>query len=135
MAEPKSRKTKQSVAAFLGAIDDDARRKDCKTVSQMMKRATNAPPAMWGQNIVGFGSRPITYANGKQLDWPVIAFAPRKNDVTLYILDGSPREQALLKKLGTHTKGKSCLHIKRLTDVDLGVLEELVEDCVKAETR
>ena len=130
-AELKTRKTGKSVAAFLDAIADEGRRKDCKTVLQMMKRATNARPAMWGENIVGFGSRPITYANGTELDWPVLSFAPRKNAVTLYILDSNPRQRALLKKLGKHTTGKCCLHIKRLSDVDLQVLEELVRQAAR----
>jgi hypothetical protein len=135
MAEPKTRPTGKNVAAFLDAIEDDRRRKDCQTVLQLMKRATKAEPILWGTSIVGFGSYCYRYASGREADWPVTGFAPRKNDVTLYIMGGFSRYDALMDKLGKYTNGKSCLHIKRLVDVDLDVLEQLVKESVKHVTR
>jgi hypothetical protein len=127
--EPKTRETKASVAAFLDAIPDAARRKDCKEVAAMMRKASGAAPKMWGTGIVGFGRRPLKYASGRELDWPTIAFASRKTDLTIYL---DPREdyRALLARLGKHKMGKCCLSIKRLADVDRGVLEALIEKTV-----
>ena len=126
MAEPKTRETKASVAAFLGKIADAERRKDCRTVAAMMRRATGHAPKMWGTAIVGFGRRPLKYASGRELDWPLVAFAPRKGDLTLYL--GSPGTKAdLLKRLGKHKTSKACLSIKRLADVDTKVLEAVIE--------
>ncbi|HET8947980.1 MAG TPA: DUF1801 domain-containing protein [Candidatus Polarisedimenticolia bacterium] len=125
MAEPKTRETKASVAAFLGKITDAERRKDCKAIAAMMRRATGAAPKMWGTAIVGFGSRPLKYASGRELDWPLVAFSPRKGDLTLYL--GPPDAHAdLLKGLGKHKTSKACLYIKRLADVDRKVLESLI---------
>ncbi len=126
MAEPKTRETKASVAAFLGKIADAERRKDCRTVAAMMRRATGKPPKMWGTAIVGFGRQPLKYASGRELDWPLVAFAPRKGDLTLYL--GPPETKAdLLKRLGKHKTSKACLYIKRLADVDTKVLEAVIE--------
>jgi hypothetical protein len=126
MAEPKTRETKASVAAFLGRIADAERRKDCRTVAAMMRRATGKPPKMWGTAIVGFGRQPLKYASGREMDWPLVAFAPRKGDLTLYL--GPPGTKAdLLQRLGKHKTSKACLHIKRLADVDTKVLEAVIE--------
>ena len=132
MAELKTRPTEASVEEFLDAVEDDARRKDCRTVAKIMKRVTKAKPKMWGPSIVGFGSQPIRYASGRELDWPRAAFSPRKKDLTLYIWPEFPGRAALMKKLGTHSCGKSCLYIRSLADVDLGVLEELIRASARA---
>jgi hypothetical protein len=125
MSEPKTRETKASVAAFLGKIADTERRRDCKEVAAMMRRATGAAPKMWGTAIVGFGSRRLRYASGRELDWPAIAFSPRKGDLTLYL--GAMEKRAdLLARLGKHKSSKACLSIKRLADVDRKVLEALL---------
>ena len=84
---------------------------------------------MWGDAIVGFGSRPIKYADGSEMDWPAAAFSPRKQNMTLYVICSSPKQPELLAKLGTHSTSKACLYIKRLADVDEKVLERLIKDC------
>ncbi len=132
MAEPKTRQTEASVEAFLDRVDGDARRQDCLTLVRIMKQATGAEPRMWGSSIVGFGSYTYTYDSGRAGDWPLTGFAPRKQDLTLYIMPGFDSYGALLEKLGKHKTGKSCLYIKRLADVDLGVLKRLVSASVKA---
>ena len=132
MAEPKTRPTKQSVASFIKGIDEE-RRKDCTTLVRIMKDASGAPAAMWGTSIVGFGSYELKYANGRTADWPIIGFSPRKRDLTLYVgrgVDGTP-----LKALGKHKLSGVCLYIKRLSDVDLAVLEKVVSASVKETKR
>lgn len=131
MAEPKTRATKESVTDFLGRVADDERRKDCKTVARLMKAATGAPGKMWGASIVGFGSAPVVYADGRTLDWPAVAFSPRKGDLVLYVKIGREGQAALLKKLGKHKAGKGCLYIKSLADVDLAVLGKIIAGAAK----
>jgi len=134
MAEPKTRPTKASVTGFLDGIDDEDRRRDCKTLVKMMKAATGEAPTMWGTSIVGFGTRHLRYASGRELDWPIIAFSPRKTDLTLYILSEFEKHAALMKKLGKHKTGKSCLYVKRLSDIDLPTLEQLIRAGVAGAT-
>ena len=132
MAEVKTQPTKENVGAFLERVADGERLKDCKTIVRIMKQAAGAPPKMWGAGIVGFGSQAYKYASGRTGDWPIVAFAPRKTNVTLYLVSSADGFGALLKRLGTHKMSGSCLHIKRLSDVDLVVLTKLVTASVKA---
>jgi hypothetical protein len=131
MAELKTKRTEESVDAFLDAIDDETRREDCKTVLKIMKKATKAKPKMWGPSIVGFGDYHYKYESGREGDWFLAGFSPRKRDLTLYIVAGFDRYEALMARLGKHTTGKSCLYIKRLSDIDTTVLEELVTASVQ----
>ena len=131
MAKLKTQKTNASVSAFLKSIADDDRRKDCQTLVRVMKRAVGAEPKMWGSSIVGFGHYHYRYASGRENDWFLAGFSPRKQDLTLYIMAGFDRYDALMAKLGKHKTGKSCLYIKRLADVDVAVLEELISASVK----
>jgi Domain of unknown function (DU1801) len=128
----KTRPTEASVDAFIDAVPDAGQRDDARTIVQLMQAATKTPPQMWGGTIVGFGSRAIKYASGRELDWPIIAFSPRKGVTTLYIMDGFPKYQELLAKLGPHKTGKACLYIKRLSDIDLKVLKTLITQSVKS---
>jgi len=132
VAEAKTRPTKQSVASFIKGVDEE-RRKDCTTLVRIMKDASGAPATMWGTGIVGFGSYELKYANGRTADWPIIAFSPRKQDLTLYV--GRGIDGTLLKALGKHKLSGVCLHIKRLSDVDLAVLEKVVSVSVKETKR
>lgn len=127
MAEPKTRPTKASVASFIAAVPDEVKRADCKALVKMMQAATGCKPVMWGDAIVGFGSRPIKYANGTELDWPVIGFSPRKQDLTIYIMSGFGKLQPLLKKLGKHKTSVSCLYVKKLADIDIEVLGKILK--------
>ena len=131
MAKLKTQKTNASVSAFLKSIADDDRRKDCQTLVRVMKRAVGAEPKMWGPSIVGFGHYHYKYASGRENDWFLAGFSPRKQDLTLYIMAGFDRYDALMTKLGKHKTGGSCLYLKRLADVDIAVLEELVSTSVK----
>ena len=126
--EPKTRLTGKSVNAFLKSIEDPKRREDSFRVLEMFNRLTGERPKMWGPAIVGYGSYPVTYANGSTLDWMMTGFSPRKQNMTLYVICDSPKQPGLLAKLGTHTSSVSCLYIKRLSDVDPKVLEKVIKD-------
>ena len=131
MAKLKTQKTNASVTAFLKSVADDDRRKDCQTLVRIMKRAVKAQPKMWGSSIVGFGHYHYKYASGRENDWFLAGFSPRKQDLTLYIMAGFDRYDALMARLGKHKTGQSCLYLKRLADVDVAVLEELISASVK----
>ncbi len=128
-SEPKTRPTASSVEDFLLSLDDDVRRDDALRVLELFKTATGEKPKMWGSAIVGFGAAPIEYADGSLRDWPMVAFSPRKQSLTLYVICASPKQPQLLAKLGTHTTSKACLYIKRLADVDQKVLASVIKDC------
>ena len=130
MAEAKTKPTKQSVEKFIMDLPDAEVREDCAIVAKLMREATKAEPQMWGSSIVGFGLRQIQYAGGRTGDWPIIAFAPRKQNLTLYV--GAVLQDAdLLKKLGKHSVSKGCLYIKRLSDVDLPTLKKIIKTAAK----
>ncbi len=131
MAELKTKKNKKSVSAFLKSIADDRKRKDAETIMKMMKRITNETPTMWGDSIVGFGSYHYVYDSGREGDWFVAGFAPRKRNLTLYVMSGFKRHDPLMKKLGKYKTGMSCLYITKLDDIDMDVLEDLVKESVK----
>jgi hypothetical protein len=126
MAEPKTRPTGASVPAFLAGVTPPERRADCKTLSRVMKEIAGAPAKMWGTAIVGFGSYVLRYADGREMDWPLLAYSPRKQSLTLYVA-GLRNEGALLKKLGKHKVSGGCLHLQSLADVDTAVLTTLLE--------
>lgn len=131
MAELKTKETEESVSGFIEKISDEARKKDCKLVLRLMKEATKAKPKMWGDSIVGFGRYKYKYASGREGEWFVTGFSPRKNDLTLYIFPGLDAYDDLMKQLGKHKASKSCLHIKKLSDVDINVLKQIINESVK----
>ena len=128
MADLKTRKNDADVEAFLGGIENARRREDCRAVVELMADVTGEPPVMWGASIIGFGNYHYRYASGREGDWMATGVSPRKQSLTLYIMTGFARHEELMQKLGRYTTGKSCLYIKKLEDVDLGVLRELVRE-------
>jgi hypothetical protein len=130
--ENKTQPTKLSVAAFIDALTDENRRADAKALIRLMQQATGEKAKMWGPSIVGFGSCHYKYESGREGDMPIAGFSPRKAATVLYIGSGFPSAKDLLAKLGKHTTGKGCLYIKKLTDVDQGVLEALIVESVAA---
>lgn len=119
------------MAAFLAAIEDPQQRRDAKKISAMMRAASGSRARMWGTAIVGFGSYHYKYASGREGDWPLVGFSPRKQNLALYIMAGFSDFQGLLSKLGKHKTGKSCLYVKRLDDVDPIILRKLVDQSIK----
>ncbi len=126
MAELKTKPTDQNVETFLNSIADDKKRQDCLAILALMEQVMGAPPQMWGDSIVGFGSYHYKYASGREGDWFLTGFSPRKQNITLYIMAGFDQYDALLKKLGKFKTGKACLYIKKLEDIDLPTLRDLV---------
>ncbi len=120
------------VAHFLASVAEPARRADCETLLRLMEAATGERGQMWGTAIVGCATYRYAYASGQSGDWPVVAFSPRKNDLTVYLMPGFERHAELLQRLGRHKTGKVCLYLKRLADVDLDVLRQLIEASVAA---
>ncbi len=131
MAEQKTKPTQASVKEFLNQIPDEERRQDCFAVAKMMEEITGEKPQMWGPSIVGFGLYRYKYASGREGDWPIAAFSPRKKDLTLYIMMGLENHEDLMEKLGQHSTGKACLYIKRLADVHVPTLKKLIKMSVK----
>jgi len=126
MAEIKTRPTGVAVDEFIDKVPDPQRREDAKKVRALMERLSGEPATMWGPSIIGFGQYHYKYESGHEGDMCRAGFSPRAKELVLYVTDGFPRHQALMDKLGKHRTGKSCLYIKKLSDVDEGVLEELV---------
>jgi hypothetical protein len=131
MAENKTKPTKLSVTAFMKSIEDPGMRSDARKVSAMMRKATGARAKMWGPSIVGFGEYHYKYASGREGDFMIAGFSPRKQALTLYVIPGFKHFEPLMKKLGKYKTGKSCLYIKRLSDIDESVLEKLIVGSVK----
>lgn len=135
MAELKTKPSRSSVREFLQTIDDLQRRQDCAIVAALMRRATGKRATMWGDSIVGFGSYDYQHANGQSASWFLTGFSPRKRDLTIYIMPGFSRYDRLMKRLGKYRTGKSCLYLKRLSDVNVDVLGQLIERSVADMTR
>jgi len=131
MAELKTKQTDASVKDFLNKIPDKERRDDCFAIAKMMEEATGAKPKMWGPSIVGFGSFHYKYDSGREGDWLLTGFSPRKNDLTLYLMMGFEKHRELMEQLGKHKTGKSCLYIKRLDDVHVPTLKKLIKASLK----
>lgn len=131
MAELKTQENDQSVNAFLQRVEDEKRRRDCYTVLEIMSEAAGAGPRMWGDSIVGFGKYRYKYASGREGDWMLVGFSPRKDNLTLYIMAGFDQYDDLLARLGKFKNGKSCLYVKKLEDINLEVLKELARQSIE----
>lgn len=132
MAELKTKPTEASVKEFFNKIPDKERRDDCVAIAKLMEEATKAKPKMWGPSIVGFGSFHYKYDSGREGDWLLIGFSPRKNDLTLYLMMGFEQHAKLMQQLGKYKTGKSCLYIKRLSDVHVPTLKKLIKASLKS---
>lgn len=131
MAELKTQKNAASVEEFLNSVENERKRADSFRVLELMREVTGEEPAMWGTSIVGFGSYHYKYASGREGDWFLAGFSPRKQSLTLYIMSGFEEYDALLSKLGKHKTGKSCLYLNKLDDVDEQILRKLVKKSVE----
>lgn len=131
MAELKTKETDASVAAFVEAIQDDRRRADARAILDLMQEVTGEPATMWGESIVGFGRYHYKYESGREGDWFLTGFSPRKQNLTLYIMAGFDQYDDLMDRLGKYRTGKSCLYVKSLDQIDQTVLRELVARSVE----
>lgn len=134
-AELKTQETDASVDDFIASIENETRRSDAVKVLAMYKRVTGEEPKMWGPAIIGFGHQVLKYETGREFDWMQAAFSPRKQNMTLYVICSSPKQPALLAKLGKHSTSVTCLYIKKLSDIDEKVLEAIVKDSYKHELK
>jgi hypothetical protein len=132
VAENKTKPTDASVEAYLGNIDGDERRSDCRAIAALMADITQAPATMWGPGIVGFGSYHYKYASGREGDACVTGFASRKGDISVYLCAPDAQQEQLLAQLGRHKMGKGCLYIRKLADVDMAILKRLIAGSVAA---
>lgn len=135
MAELKTKPSAASVATFIAGITDAGQRRDAQALVQLMRGVTRKQPKMWGSSIIGFGSYHYVYASGREGDWPVVGFSPRKGNTTVYIMTGFARYGELLRNLGKHKTSVSCLYIRSLEDVDMKVLKRIVADSVRVMSR
>lgn len=130
MATLKTQPNQHSVHDFLQQIEDPDQQKDALRILQIMEEVSGEPAQMWGDSMIGFGSYHYRYASGREGDWFLTGFAPRKKQLSLYIMAGFDQYDTLLQKLGKYKTGKSCLYIKKLADVDEAILKELIRQSV-----
>lgn len=130
-AELKTKPTSADVEKFLNSIENEKRRKDAFVILDLMKKVTKEEPKMWGASIIGFGSYHYKYESGREGDWFLAGFSPRKTNFSIYIMSGFKEFDGLLSKLGKHKTGSSCLYINKLEDVDLSILKKMVTLSVK----
>jgi hypothetical protein len=131
MAEPKTRPTKASVEKFIDSQSSETVRDDCRTLVGIMEKISGEPAVMWGTAIVGFGKYTYVYSSGKSGDWPILAFSPRKANITVYLMGGLTGKEDLLKKLGKHKVKGVCLHLKSLEGLHQPTLKKLITDSYK----
>lgn len=133
LAEIKTKPTEASVEDYLNSVENDRRREDSFVILEMMKKASGEEPKMWGGSIIGFGDkRYVSPATGREVDWFLIGFAPRKANLSLYISISIKDHEEALKKLGKHKAGAGCLYINKLEDIDMKVLEKMIKAALKA---
>ena len=131
MAELKTKINTKSVETFLKKAASGKRLKDCFTVLELMKKITKEESKMWGPSIVGFGNYHYKYESGREGDFFISGFSPRKQNLTIYIMAGFSRYSELMEKLGKYKTGRSCLYIKDLDDIDLKILQKLITESVR----
>lgn len=130
MAEAKTRPTEIRVADFLAAVEPADKRADALALDALFRQVTGFAPRMWGPTIIGYGSYAYTYASGHSGIAPAVGFSPRKVEHSLYLGAGDDGAAPLLARLGKHKIGKSCLYVKRLSDIDQTVLEQMIAQAV-----
>ncbi len=135
MAKNKTQQTEASVASYFAEIESAPRRQDCEALAELMTAATKQPAKMWGRSIVGFGTHHYRYESGREGETCTVGFSSRKADITIYGLTSAPEHAELLSKLGRHTTGKGCLYLRKLSDVDLQILEQLVASAAEEKMR
>ena len=127
LVEIKTKENDSSVEDFINSVPDEKKRKDSYIILDLMQKATNEKPKMWGGSLIGFGNRRFkSPATGREVDWFIIGFSPRKANFSLYLTMDVKQYAATLEKLGKHKTGQGCLYINKLDDVDLKVLEGLI---------
>ena len=130
MSDMKTKPTDNDAVKFLNSVENEKKRQDSFKIMELMQEITGAEPVMWGPSIIGFGSYHYKYASGREGDWFLTGFSPRKQAITLYLNYGFAENEALVSKLGKYKTGKACLYVKKLEDIDLDVLRKLIKQSV-----
>ncbi len=134
MSEPKTIPTEVAVSEFIAAVEPERKREEAKVIDAIFRKVTGEQPKMWGPSIIGYGDYRTTYESGRDVHWLRTGFSPRKAKHSLYFMGGycdaaaDKRREAMLAKMGKHSRGKSCVYVNKLTDIDLAVLEEIITD-------
>lgn len=131
MAKNKTTETTGSVTEFIDKVTDTTKRNDCYTIIELMQQLSGLQAKMWGPAIVGFGSCHYKYESGREGDMPMIAFSPRTTAIVLYLSANFDNRETLLTQLGKHKTGKGCIYIKKLTDVDMEILKQMIANALK----
>ncbi len=131
MADLKTQQNERDVVDFLNGVENEQRRADSFELLELFSRLTGERPKMWGDSIVGFGTYHYKYSSGREGNWFLTGFSPRKQNLTIYIMPGFERYDEMMERLGKFKTGSSCLYVNKLTDIDRGLLEELVVTSVK----
>jgi hypothetical protein len=131
MAKNKTTETDNSVTEFVSKVENEVRRKDAHKLIELFKSITGYEPKMWGPSIIGFGSYHYKYASGHEGDAPIAGFSPRKDSLVIYVAAEFEKREALLSQLGKHTSSKSCIYVKKLDDIDLSVLKQIIKNLIK----
>ncbi|MBD3331691.1 DUF1801 domain-containing protein [candidate division GN15 bacterium] len=127
MSENKTKPTNRGVKTFIKSVDDAQKRADCEALLDLMQEATGEKPRMWGDSLIGFGDYHYKYDSGREGDWFVAGFSPRKANISIYLMCGLDHVAEQLERLGKHKRGKGCLYIKRLEDIDQKVLASIIK--------
>jgi hypothetical protein len=130
MSDLKTQPNNQSVDAFIDSVEPEWKRDDAREILKLMQKVSGEKPVMWGPSIVGFGKYHYVYESGREGDWMLTGFSPRKQSLTIYLMSGYAEMDQLLNKLGKHKHSVSCLYIKRLSDIDMDVLEEMIRTSI-----
>lgn len=131
MAELKTKPTSDSVISFLESVSHKKRREDGLKLFEIFKKVTKMEPVLWGDSIIGFGNYHYKYASGREGDWFITGFSPRKQNLSLYLMAGCHNYEELLEKLGKHKRGSGCVYVNKLEDIDIAILEKLIKESVK----
>ena len=130
MAELKTKRNAASVAEFIATVSDEQKRADSKVLVDMMREITGHPPEMWGTSIIGFGSYHYKYKSGREGDWMLCGFSPRKQNMTVYLMGSSKEIESMIASIGKHKRSVGCLYFKRLDDLDVEVLKQVISASV-----
>ncbi len=127
IAEQKTKANNASVDKFINSVENTSQRNDTIILNNLMQKVTGQKPVMWGSSLIGYGKEKLKYSTGRELDWLIIGFSPRKQNLSLYVLrSGEDKYSELLTKLGPHKTGKGCLYIKSLSDININILEKIL---------
>ena len=130
-SKAKTTETENSVTAFINSVDDETQKADCFTLIDIMKEQTGFDAKLWGPSIVGFGSYHYKYESGHEGDAPLVAFSPRKSQISLYLSSDFENKEALLLKFGKHKSAKACIYVKKLEDINMAVLKKMIAGSIK----